>query len=90
MNRMVIYTNLSLSGSTSIIGEATEGDAVLVADDIVEVGLSTLEGETLESVTGLTSVLEVNTEVRAASLDAPKEREGKEKVERNKGRKMRK
>lgn len=59
---------LSLLGAANTAVEAAEGDALLLLDNVAEVGVSLLELEAVDSSSGLTGVLEVNTEVLAARL----------------------
>jgi hypothetical protein len=64
---------LTDGGATSLLAEASERNGILVLDNVVQITLSLLQGHTLEHAGCFASVLEVNTEVRAASLDGPDE-----------------
>lgn len=59
---------LSLLGAADTAVEAAEGDALLLLDDVAEVGVSLLELQAVDGGSGLAGVLEVNTEVLAARL----------------------
>lgn len=59
---------LSLLGAADAAVEAAEGDALLLLDDVAEVGVGLLELHAVDGGGGLTGVLEVHTEVLAARL----------------------
>ncbi len=59
---------LSLLGAANTAVEAAEGDALLLLNNVAEVSVSLLELHSVDGGSGLTGVLEVNTEVLAARL----------------------
>ena len=59
---------LALGLATDATVEATERDNLLLNNDVLEESLGTAKGHPLDGLSGLTSVLEVHTEVAAAGL----------------------
>lgn len=63
--------SLGLSVSSDTVDKSSEGDGVLVGNDVLQVGLGASQGESLDGLAGLAGVLEVNTQVRATGLNRP-------------------
>lgn len=61
---------LGLCSAANAASEPVEWDAALASNDILQVALGLLQLHLTQSEGGLTRVLEVNTQVRAASLQA--------------------
>lgn len=59
---------VGLGTATDTTVETTEGDGLLVLNDVIEVAHSLLQGHSLNSHSGFTGVLEVHTEVGTLSL----------------------
>ncbi len=64
--------SLGLGSAADAVNESAEGNAILVVNDIVEISLGALQAHSLDGLAGLTSILEVNTEIGATSLNRPR------------------
>jgi len=59
---------LSLAGTSDVASVASEGDAALVSEDVLEVGLGELDGHSLDGLGGLISILVMDSEVGGGGL----------------------
>jgi len=59
-----------LGGSAGVVSISGEGNASLVAQDVLHVFDGSLQVHTLDSSTSFEGVLEVDSEVRSLSLDS--------------------